>query len=146
MASVEENKELVRRVIESGVNTGDLEVFRTHLSEDYARHSQATTEMQEIRGIDEMLQFLAEQFDIFPDWHEDIELIIGEGPFVGCVTIGRGTHRGPMGEIPPTDKEIEITNFIFHRIDEGKIAETWIGWDNLAAMAQLGLIGESPAG
>jgi hypothetical protein len=30
-----------------------------------------------------------------------------------------------------------------HRIAEGKIVETWVTWDNLAALSQLGLF---PAG
>jgi steroid delta-isomerase-like uncharacterized protein len=140
VSEVEKNKELVRHIVEAGVNTGNLDVFKAYLTEDYARHSQATTEMPEIRGVDQMLAFLREQFAIFPDWHEEIQLLIGEGSVVGCVTRGTGTHEGPMGDVPATGKLIDVTNFIFHRIDGGKVAETWVGWDNLAAMSQLGLI------
>jgi predicted ester cyclase len=138
MNTREENKRLVRRVLETGVNRHDLQLIRDVLAPGYARHSQATFEMPEIRGVDQMLQFLEEQFAIFPDWHEEIELMIAEGPYVACVTRGSGTQLGPMGDAPATGKKIEIVNFIFHRIDDGRIAETWIGWDNLAAMTQLG--------
>lgn len=139
MSSLEDNKRLVRHVVEEGVNKADLDVFRDVLSPEYSRHSQATTDMQEIRGIDEMFRFLREQFAIFPDWHEEIELMVAEGPYVACVTRGTGTQRGAMSDIPPTGRTIDIANFVFHRIEDGRIAETWIGWDNLAAMAQLGL-------
>lgn len=39
--SAEENKEIVRRVVSEGVNTGtgNLAVFREVLSADYVRHS-----------------------------------------------------------------------------------------------------------
>lgn len=140
MSRLEKNKELVRRIVETGVSTGDLDAFRDCLAADYARHSQATTERPEIRGVEEMLDFLRDHFSTFPDWQEDIELIIAEGPYVACVTRGTGTHLGPMGEIPATGKSIEVVNFVFHRIEDGRIAETWVGWDNLAAMAQLGLM------
>lgn len=143
MGTVEENKQLVRRVVSEGVNTGDLDVFRTHLAPDYARHSQATTDMPEIRGIDEMLEFLRVNLTAFPDWHEEIELMIGEGDTVAYITTGTATHTGPFGHLPPTGKRIEVTNYVVQRIEAGKIAETWIGWDNLAVMRQLGLL---PAG
>jgi len=146
MSTLEDNKRLVRYVVEAGVNKADLDVFREVLSPEYARHSQATTDMPEIRGIDEMFRFLAEQFAIFPDWHEEIELMVAEGPYVACVTRGTGTQRGAMGEVPPTGRTIDIMNFVFHRVADGRIAETWIGWDNLAAMAQLGLLPPSESG
>ncbi len=140
MSSLEDNKRLVRHVVEEGVNKADLDVFRDVLSPEYARHSQATTDMQEIRGIEEMLRFLREQFAIFPDWHEEIELMVAEGPYIACITRGTGTQRGAMSDVAATGRTIDIMNFVFHRIADGEIAETWIGWDNLAAMAQLGLL------
>lgn len=142
----EENKELVRRIITEGVNAHDLEVFREMLASDYARHSQATTEMPEIRGVEAMQEFLKANFTAFPDWHEKIELMIAEDDKVAYITTGTGTDRGPMGDIPPTGKMVEITNYIIQRIENGKIAETWIGWDNLAALVQLGILPSLGAG
>lgn len=136
----EDNKEIVRRVLDEGVNAHDLDFFREMLAPDYARHSQATTEMPEIRGVEDMLSFLKDMFAAFPDWHEEIELMIAEGDKVAYITTGVGTHIGPMGDIPATGKRIELTNYIIQRIEDGKIAETWVGWDNLAALAQLGLV------
>ena len=135
----EENKEIVRRVMTDGVNAHNLDVFRQMLAPDYARHSQATTETPEIRGVDTMEEFLKASFTTFPDWHETIELMIAEGDKVAYITTGTGTHAGPMGDIPPTGKRIEVTNYTVQRIENGRIAETWIGWDNLAALVQLGL-------
>lgn len=50
----EQNKEIVRRVNAEGVNTGNMEIFREMLAPGYVRHSQATTGMEEIRGINQM--------------------------------------------------------------------------------------------
>lgn len=137
--SPEENKELVRRVTTEGVNTGDLEVFREMLASDYVRHSQATPGMEEIRGVEVMLNFLQTHFTAFPDWHEEIDLMIAEGDKVAYITTGTGTHTGPMGEVPPTGKRVEVISYAVQRIEGGKIAETWVGWDNLAVLSQLGL-------
>lgn len=140
MTTPEQNKEIVRRVIAEAVNAHDLQAFREILAPDYRRHSQATTEMPEIRGTDQMLTFLQDTFAAFPDWREAIELMLAEGDKVAVITTGTATHTGPLGDIPPTGKRIRVTNFIVQRIENGKIAETWIGWDNLAVLSQLGLV------
>lgn len=139
MTTPEENKQIVRRAIAEGVNTADLDALRDMLAPDYARHSQATSEMPEIRGVEEMLTFLQAAFTTFPDWHEEIDLMIAEGDKVAYITTGTGTHRGAIGDIPPTGRTVKVINYVIQRIENGKIAETWIGWDNLAVLTQLGV-------
>lgn len=97
----EENREIIRRVIKEGVNEHRLEVFREMLAPDYARHSQATTEAPEIRGVEAMLEFLQASFIAFPDWQEKIELMIAEGDKVAYITTGTGAHSGPPGTSRP---------------------------------------------
>lgn len=138
--SVEEtNKALIRRTIEQCVNAHDLDAFRRILAPDYRRHSQATLDMPEIEGPDQMLAFLTATFSAIPDWHEKIELMIAEGDKVALITRGTGTQTGAMGDIPATGRKIEVMNYIIHRIENGRVAETWIGWDNLSVLMQLGV-------
>ena len=139
----EANKQTVRRIVAEGVNRANLEVFREAVAEDYVRHSQASTGMEEIRGADTFLQFLEWNYTAFPDWHEEIEVILAENDLVAYVTTGTGTHVGPMGEVPPTGRQVRLHNFVVHRFEDGKIAESWVGWDNLAALRQLGLLQQS---
>lgn len=139
MDQTETNKEIVRRVMEEGVNRHDREVLRRFLAPDYARHSQATTSMPEIRGRDQMLEFFEASFSAFPDWNEEIVVMVAEGDKVAIITKGTGTHEGAFGGIPATGKPVEVYNFIFHRLEDGKIVETWTGWDNLAFLMQVGL-------
>jgi predicted ester cyclase len=142
----EANKQTVRRIVAEGVNRANLEVFREAVTEDYVRHSQASTGMEEIRGAEAFLQFLEWNYTAFPDWHEEIEVILAENDLVAYVTTGTGTHVGPMGEVQPTGRQIRLHNFVVHRFEGGKIAETWVGWDNLAALKQLGLLQPQPDG
>jgi len=142
MGTAEENKQLVRHIISEAVNKGDLELFEALLAPEYKRRSQASTDMQEIRGIDQMLEFLRVNFTAFPDWHEEIELMVAEADKVAYITTGTATHTGPLGDIPPTGKTVKVVNHIVQRIEDGRIAETWIEWDNLAVFQQLGLLPE----
>jgi len=39
----------------------------------------------------------------------------------------------------PTGKEFIIDNYGVFRIEDGKIKEMWVSWDNVAMLRQLGL-------
>jgi len=43
-----------------------------------------------------------------------------------------------MGDLPASGKSFTLVNLIIHRLEDGKIAETWVSWDNVAMLTQLG--------
>ena len=57
---------------------------------------------------------------------------------VAYVATGFGTQTGQMNDLPPTGKEFTIVNIVLQRFEKGKIAETWVSWDNVSMLAQLG--------
>ena len=135
---VEANKATVRKMLER-LNAGDVGGFVVHLSPDYVRHCQAMPpELQEIHGPDAMGAWLFDNQAGFPDYREDIEMLVGEGDFVAWRSIGQGTQKGPFGPLQATGRRMTITIFGMHRFENGKVAETWTSWDNLAAGRQLG--------
>jgi steroid delta-isomerase-like uncharacterized protein len=54
--------------------------------------------------------------------------------------IGSGTHVAEVNGIPPTGKAIQVDAISIHRMEGGKIAETWEVWDTLGFMQQLGVV------
>jgi predicted ester cyclase len=135
----EENKALLQQIFEEGINMHDPDAWDDVLASNYVRHCQAMPpEKQEIHGLEDMKAFLKETFITFPDWHEEIQFMVAERDKIACISIGTGTQSGPMGELPPSGKKIEVVNFIIHRFENGKVAETWITWDNLDVLRQLG--------
>jgi predicted ester cyclase len=52
----------------------------------------------------------------------------------------RGTHRGELMGIPPTDKEVTITGITVDRISGGKIEDEWNNFDQLGVLRQLGVV------
>lgn len=138
---LEANKALVRRVTREGINAQKLEVLSQLLAEDYARHSQSSPPaFREIRGKGPFLRMARAHFSAFPDWNEKVEFMIAEGDKVAYVTTGTGTHKGRMGPFDPTGKRVRLQHLVIHRIKKGKISETWILWDNVAFLQQLGLL------
>jgi len=137
----EQNKQIVREVYEKGINAHNIEYLDSILAENYTRHSQSSPpELQKIVKKETFLKFAKQHLEAFPDWNEKIEFMIAEGDKVAFMTIGTGTNTGKIGEMAPTEKSVTVQHLTVHRIDENnQIAETWILWDNVAFLSQLGL-------
>ncbi len=134
----DQNKAMVQR-IHAEVSKGNIGIFDEVLSPDYVRHCQAMPpESQELRGTKEFKAFVADFLRAVPDCRDKIEFILADSNMVAYVTTTTGTQTGPMGNLPASGKEFALTNIVIHRIEEGKIAETWISWDNVAMLTQLG--------
>ncbi len=76
--SAEENKAVVRRLIEEGYNEGDLDVVDELVAPDVFNHP-AVPEHQ--HGIDGFKHVILWVRDIDPDTHYHIDDIIAEGRF-----------------------------------------------------------------
>jgi len=48
------------------------------------------------------------------------------------------TQTGPMGPFPASGKKMILPFMAILRFSDGKIAEMWVEWDNLNALAQSG--------
>jgi predicted ester cyclase len=135
---VEANKATIKHMLER-LSAGDVSGFTAHLSANYVRHSQAMPpELQDIRGRDQMHEWLLSNFVPFPDYTEELECLIGEGDFVAWRSRGRGTQSGPFGPFAATGKHMDLVIIGMHRFEGSLVAETWTSWDNLAALMQLG--------
>lgn len=80
-----------------------------------------SAELEEISGIDTYKGFLKEGFVSFPDYKEEFVQIIAEDDKVFIITKGTALNTGPMGDIPPTNKEFTIYNYGLFRIENKKL-------------------------
>jgi predicted ester cyclase len=135
---VESNKATVTLMLQR-LSAGDVAGFTDHLSPNYVRHSQAMPrELQEIRGKEAMHQWLSSNFVPFPDYHEELEWLVGDGDFVAWRSRGRGTQMAAFGPFPASGRQMDLVIIGMHRFEGALVAETWTSWDNLAALTQLG--------
>jgi len=139
-----ENKATVMR-IHKEVSNGNMAIFDEILSPNYVRHCQAMPpEFQEIHGTADFKAFVSDFLIAVPDCNDSVEFIIAENNMVAYVTHMTGTQTGPMGGLPPSGKSFVVKNFVIHRFENGKIAETWVSWDNVAMLSQLGYFPPPP--
>jgi predicted ester cyclase len=122
---IQDNKELIRRLIEEVWNGHKLEKLDEFVGGDL--YDEATEHTQ---------QFLT----AFPDVHITIQDLIGEGDKVVARLLASATNTGPFADQPPTRKKIQFGSFRIYRIAGGKIVETWAMQDRLGLMEQLGRV------
>ena len=132
-----ENKILVRSFAEAG-NQNDLPAFDTILTPNFVRHSEATPEVT-VTTCEEFKQFYRDTAETFPDQRMNLDKLVAEGDRVAFWGTFSGTQRGPMGPFAPTGKRLVSDCAGMFRIEEGRIAELWVTWDNLSGLIQLGL-------
>lgn len=76
----------------------------------------------------------------FPDLQIEMHVLLAEGDLVGCHIVGRGTHRALFQGAPPTGRTWEARCTAVYRVEEGRITDAWVTWDNLSLMEQLGAV------
>lgn len=139
--NVEQQNMAVIRGAHAALASGDLEGFKAAISPSYVRHCQAMPpELQELRGTDEFFGFIEEFLVAVPKYEDTISLMIADGDKVAYVSTITGAMTGPMGGFPATGKDFTLDNIIIQRLEDGMVAETWVSWDNVAFLSQLGLM------
>jgi steroid delta-isomerase-like uncharacterized protein len=136
------NKELSRRFTEL-FSTGDAALAEEVLAPDIVFHG--TTDDGELRGLDEMMAFIASYRGAFPDARSTVLDQVAEADKVVTRWRARGTHRGELGPIAATEREFAMDGVTIERIAAGRIAEVWVVRDELGLLRQLGLVPEPEA-
>lgn len=131
------NKELVLAAF-TAVGDGDLDALDGLIAVDYVRHCQASPDI-EVTSLEAFKEYLLQEQSSFPDPELKIVHLIAEDDLVAFWGTCGGVQEGPIGNFPATGNRMEVDFAGIHRIEDGKIAETWITWDNQTALTQLGL-------
>lgn len=141
--STEQNRALVQRLYDA-FNSGDPERLDDVLGGDYVHHDpNLPAEMQ--RGLGAYKQRFAAFPTAFPGFRLTVEDLVAEGDRVAVRWTFRGTNRGELMGIPATGKEVTFTAISIHRVAGDKIAESWVNFDAMGMMQQLGAV-PAPSG
>lgn len=129
------NEALVRRYLEIVLGQGDVEAVEELLHEDHVHHEGIGSDRQQ--GHDERKERLRQGRTRFPDRRIAIEEVVAEGNLVALRLAMQGTHQGEFLGVAPTGRLLSWTGIAIFRVDNGRIAETWIEVDNLERLRQL---------
>jgi len=138
---IEQQNMVIIRKAHADLQRGDIESFKAVISPDYVRHCQAMPpDLQEIRGTDKFFGFIEEFLVAVPGYQDSLSNMIADGDKVAYISTMTGKQTGPMGDLPASGKSFTLVNIIIQRLEDGKVAETWISWDNMAFLSQLGFM------
>ena len=137
--STEENKAVMRRIVDEIYNKGNVSVADELVSPEYGYSYDGG--LGRSKGIESYKQFASMILKAFPDHHITLEDIIAEGDKVVMRLTITGTHTGGnyMG-IAPTGRQFKMNAIIISRLVNGKIVEQWENADLLGQLQQLGAI------
>ncbi len=84
-------------------------------------------------------------FTAFPDAKVTVQDAVSFGPdWVVSFARVRGTHRGPLGAMPASNRKVEVAMSELLRLSAGKVAETWSYANGLQLLAAIGAF-QAPA-
>ena len=135
--SAEENKALIRRLVDEVYNDNDLDVLDKLVAQDIINHSAVPEHQHGIEGFRHVNEWVRAAFS---DVHYEIEDMIAEGDMVACRITVSGTQDGEFRSNPPTGKRFSVDHVHWHRLADGKLVERWAVRDDLGAAQQLGLL------
>jgi predicted ester cyclase len=125
LSSAEENKALVRRLIDEVVNARDEAAIDELADGEFAAIAQG---------------WIGPFRDAFPDFHMEIVELVAEGDKVAAHFRCSGTHRGEWRGVEPTGRRFENVDEIYiFEVRDGRLTSALGLEDNLKRTHQLGI-------
>jgi steroid delta-isomerase-like uncharacterized protein len=146
MSAMEQNKEIVKRILKEFWRDGNTAVLDQLLAADIINHELSK---EPLSGRDAYKEWATGFRGVtatgFPDLEIAADALVAEGDLVAKRWTFRGTHTGEYMGLPASGRRVVMTGITIYRITGGQVRETWWNYDALGLMQQLGAI-PAPAG
>ena len=117
-------------------NGGDLAIVDTLYSKDCIYHS---ADFVEAKGPEKVKEFVKWVYTAYPDFAVTLDEPLMLKDRVVFTFKATGTNDGPLGEnMPPTGKKMSFNGVSISKIDNGKITEEWVYYNQVPIYKQLG--------
>jgi len=131
-----ESEAVVRRFYEEMNNGRKDELAPELFTSDHVMHDPQVPAGKGPQGMVDVVSTYQEGVD----GHWEIEEIFSAGDRVVVRWTGSGKHVGEINGIPATGNAVSVDAISIHRVDGGKIAESWEVWDTLTFLQQIGVV------
>jgi steroid delta-isomerase-like uncharacterized protein len=134
------NLTTARQVFANVCNSNDLESAHAAIDQYFAKGFTVNRTPPGIAPtIDGTKRWKAKVMAGFPDYRTEIEDEFADGDRVVIRWRSTGTHLGEFQGLAPTGKTITVSGITISRYADGKIVESWVGFDTQDLMRQLGV-------
>jgi steroid delta-isomerase-like uncharacterized protein len=76
----------------------------------------------------------------FPDLKHTVDEVIADDDTLAVRWTVRGTHRGEFQGIPASGKSIKLSGITVHHLVGARVRETWLVYDNIELLQQIGAV------
>jgi len=142
--TLDANKEIGRRVLLEIWSEGRLDVIDELYAPDYVDHVNRGPEPEEVHGPGGLKAAVTMFRAAFPDLRYSIDDEMAERDLVMTRFSASGTHQGEFLGAPPTGGRISYTGIDINRVVDGWIVESWVQYDALGLLQQVGLVPDVP--
>jgi steroid delta-isomerase-like uncharacterized protein len=132
--SAKENKALVLRFYEEGVNQGRLDLFDHLLADNFVEREEMPGMEPNREGVK---QWFAGMRAAFPDLKFDVHFTMTDGDKVAAYLTMSGTQAAEFMGMPSQGRAFSVKTVDIVRFENGKVAEHWGVTDTGAMMQQL---------
>ncbi|MGH6735948.1 MAG: ester cyclase [Methyloceanibacter sp.] len=139
-ATLAANRLIGRRVLLELWGAGKLEVADELYAPDYVDHVGRGPEASRVVGPEGIKQAVTLFRSAFPDLTYTVKEQMAERDLVCTRFAAQGTFKGPFLGAAPTGEVVRYTGMDLNRIRGGKIVESWVNYDALALLQQVGLV------
>jgi len=137
---MKDNERVVIDAIQHVWNKGEYDRIPEFYAEDCKHEGTALTLWPwHGDGLEGIKRHVMEQREVFPDYHEEPQIVFSDGDMVAIRQLCTGTHVGGT-RFPPTGKKVSYLDMMFCRVRDGKIVEQWGMFDQYWVLVQFGLI------
>lgn len=143
METTEQNKDLIREIIDEAFNGGNFDRVPEWFVPDYVAHVPGVPGLPS--GPQAFTLVITMWRAAFADLHMTIEDLVAEGDKVANRFTTTGTHTGDLFGVPATGKTFTVGSQEVHRIVDGRVVESWVCNDVPLIFQQLGIT-QNPAG
>ena len=133
-----DNKSIIRRFIEEGLNKLDATLVDEVYSADYIGHDPDRPTPRTIADLKQGFVGLLGKVFAHPQF--SIEQLVAEGDLIAWHWTFRATHQGEIMSIPATAKQITFGGVNIFRLENGKVVKDWVYRDTVGMMRQSGAL------
>ena len=116
-----QNKTIARRFVEEVINNRKTEMAKNFVTPDIIYHGTA----EEVRGLEEFKQWVAEDLSAFPDMKVTILDEFGEQNKIAIRWTLKATHEKDFADFPANHKKFQTQGVEIIHFEGDKIKEAW---------------------
>jgi predicted ester cyclase len=135
-------KQQSRRLIEEAYGKGNVDVFDEICSSDYRSHDPFTGDAT----LQQEKELCRSYRTAFSDLKPTVLATFADGETVVVHWRMTGMHTGPLRGIAPTGARCTVEGISIGRYRGGRLSESWLQWDALGLLRQLGVAPSAQAG